>query len=158
VIPGDPEPDPGQLQADRTLHGLPALLRLAWQRRIVRYFAAAVVGATVDFSLFALLIYGAGIHYLWAGVGSFMFSTLANYLVSVRLVFQSGTKFPRLMEVAVVYAVSATGLCWHQLILFLAIEYGGIHVMVAKVLATGLVFFWNYLVRRHYVFAPVRRD
>ena len=134
-----------------------ALIREAWGQRIVRYLAAAVVGATVDFTLFATLIYAADIHYLWAGVGSFLVSTLANYLVSVRLVFRSGAKFPRLLEIGVVYAVSATGLAWHQLILFVATEYGGLHVLVSKLVATGLVFFWNYLVRRNYVFASRAR-
>jgi putative flippase GtrA len=149
--PGDPEAAP------RPFPGPAALAKALWQRRVVRYFLAAVVGASVDFALFALLIYAVGIHYLWAGVGSFMVSTLANYLVSVRVVFQSGSRFPKLMELAVVYAVSATGLFWHQLILFHATEQIGLHVMLSKIVATGIVFFWNYFVRRHFVFATVRR-
>lgn len=134
--------------------------RLAWgtvrRVKMLRYLVAAGAGAATDFVLFALLVYAADIHYLWAGVGSFMVSTLANYLVSVRLVFRSGTRFPRPLELTVVYAVSATGLCWHQLILFAAIEWLDMHVLVAKLVATGLVFFWNYFVRRNFVFAARR--
>lgn len=133
--------------------GLRGLLRA----RIVRYLAAAVVGAATDLAVFAALVYLADIHYLWAGLGSFLVSTLANYLVSVRLVFQSGARFPRLLEIAVVYAVSATGLAWHQLILFLCVEEASIHVMLAKVLAIGIVFFWNYFIRRNFVFATPRQ-
>jgi len=138
-------------------------LAQAWARvrdaRMARYLIAAVAGAAVDFSVFALLVYGAGVHYLWAGVGGFVVATLANYLVSVRIVFQSGSRFPRLMEIGVVYAVSATGLVWHQILLFLCVERFALHLMLAKMIAVGCVFFWNYSVRRHFVFAraPARR-
>ena len=135
-----------------------SLLQWVVAHRLVRYLAAAVVGAVVDITVFAALVYLADIHYLWAGVGSFLVSTLANYLVSVRIVFRSGSRFPRLLEVGVIYAVSATGLVWHQLILYFCVERLSIHVMLAKVMAIGLVFFWNYLVRRNYIFAvPNRR-
>ena len=124
---------------------------------MVRYLLAAIAGALTDLAVFGALVYAAGIHYLWAGVGSFMVSTMANYLVSVRLVFRSGARFPRLMEIAVVYAVSATGLLWHQIILFHCVEHLALHVMLAKLIAIGCVFFWNYFLRRHYVFASSRR-
>jgi putative flippase GtrA len=106
---------------------------------------------------FAGLIYGAGIHYLWASVGSFLLATLANYVVSVRLVFASGARFPRLLELVMIYAVSATGLVWTQMILFVCVERAGLHVVVAKLVAIGCVFFWNYLLRNHFVFASPRR-
>jgi putative flippase GtrA len=112
-----------------------------------------MAGAVVDFSVFALLIYRLDVGYLWAGVAGFACATLANYLVSIRLVFQSGTRFSRLHELAMVYAVSATGLVWHQMILYVCVESHGIHVMLAKVIAVGAVFFWNYFLRRNFVFA-----
>ncbi len=120
---------------------------------VLRYLVAAVAGAVVDFSVFALLIYRLDVGYLWAGVAGFACATLANYLVSIRLVFLSGTRFSRLHELAMVYAVSATGLVWHQMILYACVERYGIHVMLAKVIAVGSVFFWNYFLRRHFVFA-----
>jgi len=132
------------------------LLREMRRHRIVRYFVAAGVGASVDVVVFALLIYAAGLHYLWAGLGSFLFSTIANYVVSVRIVFSSGSRFPKPLEILLVYGVSTIGLAWHQLILFLCVDRLGIHVMISKVLAIGLVFFWNYFVRRNFVFAPRR--
>ncbi len=120
---------------------------------VFRYLLAAIAGAVVDFSLFALLIYQFEVGYLWAGVAGFLCATFANYLVSIRLVFNSGARFSRLHELVLVYAVSATGLVWHQMILYACVEYQGMHVMLAKVVAVGSVFSWNYLLRRHFVFA-----
>lgn len=129
-----------------------------WRRvRVLRYLVAAGAGAVVDLAVFATLVYAVGIHYLWAGVGGFFVATLANYLVSVRIVFHSGARFPRLLELLVIYAVSATGLIWHQILLFVCVERFALHVLLSKVIAVGLVFFWNYLLRRHYIFSATRR-
>ena len=129
------------------------LLASICERRIIRYLMVAGTGAAVDISLFAVLIYVLHVHYLWAGVGGFLVATLINYLLSIRFVFSAGTRFPRTVELAVIYAVSATGLLWHQLILYLAVEELRLHVLLGKVLALGIVFFWNYLIRRNFIFA-----
>ena len=130
------------------------LMHLA-ERRIFRYLAVASAGAVVDLVIFSALVYGVGIHYLWAGVGGFLLATLVNYLLSVRFVFQGGARFPRVMELGVIYAVSATGLLWHQLILYVSVETLHLHVMMGKFAALGLVFFWNYLLRKNFIFARV---
>ena len=135
-----------------------AVVRQLLSVGVLRYLVAAVVGAAVDFSVFALLIYRLDVGYLWAGVAGFACATLANYLVSIRLVFRSGTRFSRLHELAMVYAVSATGLVWHQMILYACVEKHGLHVMLAKLIAVGSVFFWNYFLRRHFVFAAPRAE
>ena len=133
-----------------------ALVHAVFRLRIVRYLVAAVAGLVVDLAVYTGLIYLADVHYLWASVASFLVATLANYIVSVRLVFASGVRFPRVLELAMIYAVSATGLVWTQLILFVCVERFGVHVVVAKLFAIGCVFFWNYLLRRHFIFAPAR--
>lgn len=136
-------------------------LRGVWrgmrQVRMLRYLVASLIGAAIDLSVFSALVYAAGVHYLWAGAGGFVVATFANYVVSVRIVFDSGSRFPRLMEIAMVYAVSATGLVWHQLLLFLCVERAGLHLLVSKLVAVGIVFFWNYLLRHYYVFSAAPR-
>ncbi len=137
------------------------LLRTAMIQRLlrttmIRYLIVASVGAAVDIALFASLVYGAKIHYLWAGVAGFLLATLVNYLLSIRFVFRSGGRFPRATEAGVIYAVSAAGLLWHQIILYVCVEHVGAHLMMAKLCALGLVFGWNYLIRRHFIFARRR--
>ncbi|MFM7785446.1 MAG: GtrA family protein, partial [Gammaproteobacteria bacterium] len=84
------------VQSSRWVAGLAGRARHLLSLTVFRYLIAAVVGAVVDFSIFAFLIYRLGIGYLWAGVVGFACATLANYLVSVRLVFSSGVRFSRL--------------------------------------------------------------
>jgi putative flippase GtrA len=120
--------------------------------RIVRYFFVGAVAATVDIGLFALLVHGFSVHYLVAGALTFVLATGVNYVLSVRHVFESGARFRRRHEVALVFVVSAVGLAVNQLVLYLGVSSFGLPPVVAKVLATGMVFFWNYGARAHFVF------
>jgi putative flippase GtrA len=125
----------------------------AEQRRIARYFGVGAAAACVDIGLFMLFAQYFGMPYLRVAAGSFILATLVNYFLSVRFVFVSGAKFRRRWEIVLVFAVSAVGLAINQGILALCVERAGMALLFAKVVATGVVFFWNYLARRHFVFA-----
>jgi putative flippase GtrA len=120
--------------------------------RIVRYFFVGAVAAAVDIGLFALLVHGFGFHYLVVGAVTFILATSVNYALSVRMVFSSGVRFSRPKEVALVFAVSAVGLALNQVILFGGVAGLSLPPVLAKVMATGAVFFWNYGARAHFVF------
>jgi putative flippase GtrA len=103
------------------------------------------------------LVRGCG-HPVWhqlfpAGAASFLAATAVNYILSITYVFESGVRFSKKTEWLVVLAVSGWGLILNQCSLWALIEAGGVHVLVAKVIATGCVFLWNYGVRRYFVFA-----
>jgi putative flippase GtrA len=125
-------------------------------RRIARYFVVGGVAACVDIGLFMLFAKGMGLPYLRVSAATFVAATLVNYWLSIRFVFVSGQRFRRRWEVALVFAVSAVGLALNQAILALAVERLGTGLLAAKLLATGTVFFWNYLARRLLVFGAVR--
>jgi putative flippase GtrA len=121
-------------------------------RRIARYFAVGGAAACVDIGLFMLFAQGLGWPYLRVAAGSFVAATLVNYVLSVRFVFVSGARFTKRWEVVLVFIVSAVGLAINQMILAACVELGGFNLLVAKLTATGVVFFWNYLARRLFVF------
>jgi putative flippase GtrA len=107
----------------------------------------------VDISLFMVFTKYLGLPYLRVAAGTFVIATLVNYWLSVRFVFVSGKRFTRRWEVVLVFAVSAVGLALNQAILLVCIDGWGFPLLAAKVTATGIVFFWNYVARRHFVFA-----
>jgi putative flippase GtrA len=92
-----------------------------------------------------------GQSYLFAGSVSFVVATFVNFILSTRYVFpdRKGTGFRKIVGT---YAVSAVGLCLNQLILWLAIDHFHFLPLLAKLLATGVVFFWNYFIRNYFVF------
>jgi putative flippase GtrA len=128
----------------------------AERRGIVRYLAVGGTAAAIDIGLFVLFARYLGMPYLRVAAGTFVVATLANYLLSVRFVFVSGQRFRRRWEIALVFAVSAAGLALNALILWACVEGAGADLLAAKVAATGVVFFWNFIARRVFVFGALR--
>lgn len=125
-------------------------------KQLVRYFWVGACAALLDLVFFGLFHNLLGLNYLAVGIAGFVLATLLNYLLSIRWVFTSGARFGRGMEIASVYGVSLVGLLLHAMVLIVAVESLTLPPLVAKVLATGLVFFWNFAARRYFVFAPKR--
>ena len=108
--------------------------------------------ACVDIGLFMLFAQWLGYPYLRVAPATFVIATLVNYFLSVRFVFVSGVRFRKRWEIVLVFVVSAIGLALNQAILAAAVEQLGTSLLFGKLAATGTVFFWNYLARRHLVF------
>ena len=122
--------------------------------RIVRYFFVGAVAAAVDIGLFTVFARQLGYNYLVVAACTFVIATVVNYLLSVRHVFKSGARFGRSHEVALVFAVSAIGLAINQGVLFVAVDKLRLDLLLGKILATGIVFLWNYQLRANLVFKP----
>jgi putative flippase GtrA len=125
--------------------------------KIVKYFFVGGIAAVVDIGLFYL---GAGVaswNYLIVGTVSFTLATVVNYVISVRIVFQSGVRFSRHHELVLVFLVSCLGLAINQAILYACISRLSVAILPAKLVATGGVFLWNYLLRSRFVFASPSR-
>ena len=119
---------------------------------LFRYFLVGGAAALTDLSLFFLLAQIAGLPYLAVGAFSFLVATYVNYILSIRFVFRSGSRFSKGHEMLLVFAVSAVGLLVHQVVLYCAVDMLKLPLMLAKVTATGSVFFWNFGARRYFIF------
>ncbi|WP_250628511.1 GtrA family protein [Pinirhizobacter soli] len=122
-------------------------------KMIARYFLVGGAAAVIDLAIFSLMV--KGLHQPWfeAALVSFFIATTANYLLSTRFVFSSGARFSRRHhEFGAVVLVSLAGLAINQIVLWLVIERLHLDPLIAKVIGTGVVFFWNYGVRKRYLF------
>jgi putative flippase GtrA len=125
---------------------------------MVKYFFVGGASAVVDLSLFLVFAVWMELNFLVIGGLGFLVATWVNYLLCIRFVYASGQRFSMRGEVLGVYLASSGGFILHELILYFAHESFGLHIFVAKVVAIGLVFFWNFSVRNFYIFAgPGRR-
>jgi putative flippase GtrA len=121
-------------------------------KSVSRYFVVGGIATVVDVGLFMLFAQQMGLPYLRVAAGTFVLATLVNYFLSVRFVFVSGLRFRRRYEIALVFVVSAIGLAINQAILWACVELAGLGLLFSKLAATAVVFSWNYLSRRHFVF------
>ena len=124
----------------------------AERRAFARYFVVGGICACVDIGLFMLFAKGLGLPYLRVAAGTFLIATLLNYVLSVRFVFVSGRRFTRRWEVALVFAVSGMGLAVNASVLWFGVEFARFGLLLSKLVATGVVFFWNYFARRVLIF------
>jgi putative flippase GtrA len=120
--------------------------------KVVRYFFVGATAASVDFLIFAILVKGFDFPWFPVAIFSFILATAVNYVLSIRHVFQSGARFTRRTEIGLVFLVSGIGLILNQSVLWVLIEKMIIDVLLAKVLATATVFFWNYGIRHSFIF------
>ena len=120
--------------------------------KIVRYFFVGGAAAVVDIGIFFVFAKLAGYDYLLVGCIGFLVATAVNYALSVKHVFRSGIRYSKGKEIALVYLVSLVGLAINQLVLYLLIDKMGSEIMLAKLAATGVVFFWNFSARHFIVF------
>jgi putative flippase GtrA len=121
---------------------------------IVRYFFVGGVAALVDWTLFGVLARWLGLPWFPVALFSFVAATGVNYILSIRHVFRSGTRFSSHHELAMVFLVSGIGLVINQAILWVLIERVHWDMLLGKILATGVTFLWNYSSRRFFIFRP----
>lgn len=120
--------------------------------KIVRYFFVGGAAAAVDIGIFFVFAKLAGYDYLLVGCIGFLVATAVNYALSVKHVFRSGVRYSKGKEIALVYLVSMVGLAINQSVLYLLIAQLHSELMLAKLMATGVVFFWNFSVRYFIIF------
>lgn len=122
---------------------------------LIRYFMVGGTAAIVDLTLFYFISERIELPYLLAGAASFVVATIVNYVIGIRFVFQSGSRFERRLEIILVFVVSGIGLALHQCLLFLAVDHMVMQLMLAKLFATASVFLWNFGARRFFVFGSL---
>jgi putative flippase GtrA len=122
--------------------------------RLIRYFFVGAASALVDIGLFIAIFAGLGLNWFVASTISFTTATVLNYFLSIRHVFESGARYVQHHELALVFLISGLGLFINQAVLYALFIIVGLNVLVSKVAATGLVFFWNFGARQKFIFGP----
>jgi dolichol-phosphate mannosyltransferase len=117
--------------------------------QLVWYLVVALCSLSADLLVFTALL-ATGCPVLLALVVGFVIGTLANYVLSRTLAFTGG-RFRRWDEILRLFAVSLVGLGLTALLVTVFMRLG-LSAIAAKLVATLIVFFWNYLGRRLFVF------
>lgn len=103
----------------------------------------------VDFTVYVIVL-KFGVHYLVAKLISYCFGFTWNYLLSILWVFESSRAFRK--EISVVFFISLLGLLWTELLLYFFVDTLSLGAIVANIIATFLVLFWNFGARKMWAF------
>jgi len=118
--------------------------------QFIRYFFVGGTAAVVDLLAFSVLITYADMHYALAAFIGYMLGLAWNHFLCIIWVFES--RHDRAKELFMVFAIAVGGLLWTWLILYLLIEIANIDPVISKMVSQILVLFWNFTMRKFYVF------
>jgi putative flippase GtrA len=111
----------------------------------VSLYAAVGISATgVEWMVFYFLNQILNLHYVPSIVVATVFSGFANWVVGRILMFR-GASSP-LKDIGKIYLTSAVGMVYNLVLMWFMINKIGFHQMAAKVVATVVVFAWNYMI------------
>jgi putative flippase GtrA len=122
-------------------------------RDAVRYGLASAAALALDWGTLLGLIH-VGVPPLVAAAIGFMFGMALTYWLSTAVVFADRRRDPLLKEAAIFVAIGLAGLAVNQLALWIFITQFGIVAGLAKAPVAGLVFSFNFILRRAILFAP----
>lgn len=126
-------------------------------KQFLSYFGVGGAAAIVEWVSFTIFVSLLGFPYLLATVIAFLLATTVNWILGRIFAFKDlAYKEKRLKEVGLVFLVSAIGLGFNILLMYLFVDVIGMRTnmqqTIAKVLATGIVFIWNFLSRKLWIY------
>ena len=125
-------------------------------RQFLSYLVVGGAATIVEWTLFWLLTYPVKLNQNLSYTVGFIFSTFVNMWLGRKLTFKNAKvinqsenqKLNIIKETTLIYLVGVVGYVFNILLLNLFTEAFHFKAMPAKMLATGIVFFWNYLARK----------
>ena len=126
-------------------------------KQIILFVFTGVIATLIDFGIYTLLVY-IGIHYMTANIFSFCISLIANYILSMKLVFKGKKERKKATEFIIFAVLSIIGLGISNICLWFCLDF--IHIetmlqlndtiaaMIAKVIATCIVLVYNFISRK----------
>jgi len=121
----------------------------------IQLFRYAIVGGcafVVDYGSLWLLTEVFHLHYLVSACIAFILGLVCNYVLSTSWVFGDRRMKNRWAEFSVFAIIGVVGLGLNELIMYVGCEKLHLHYMVAKLVSTAIVFFWNFFARKFILF------
>ena len=125
-------------------------------RRLAFYSCVGASATVVEWLIFYLVNQRLRLHYAPATVIATVFSGFTNWAVGRLVLFRdTGHAF---REIGKIYLTSIVGMGFNLLLMWVMVDGFGLSEMFAKVIATILVFLWNYLIHTRLIYRGKVRD
>ena len=128
-----------------SLHQLKQLVLLK-----TKYATASLVATSVEYSLYALFKY-LGLSKVWAQIASYSCGMIVNFLLQKRFVFDLKRSVRKAFALSMLVSLGGMGLNFLIFSSLLKVPFFDNYDYLAKIIATGVVFFYNFYLKR-YVF------
>lgn len=127
-------------------------------KQFISYFFVGGVAAIVEWIMFFLFANVMTLNYILSTVLAFIFSTTTNWILGRVFTFKNSTSYKNNVgkEAFAVFLVSAIGLLFNMFLMYIFVTVMGFDSVIgktaSKIVATGIVFVWNFLIRKLVVY------
>lgn len=116
--------------------------------QMIKYGFVGGAAFIVDYGLLILLTECFDLHYLLSSSLAFCASIFVSYFGSIGWVFDNPDTGSKVRDIAVFFIIGLIGLGLTNAILWTLTELAGLHYLMSKIVATIIVFFWNFFARK----------
>jgi putative flippase GtrA len=124
-------------------------------KELVGYGAASACALLLDVAILWALVHFLSWGYLSAATTSFLLGSVVAYQLSTTIAFKQHRLASRKTEFASFVAIGGVGLLVNGAVIFVGVNFLGMHFLIAKCVAAGFTFACNFIMRRQILF--VRR-
>jgi len=125
---------------------------MAIHSEFFRYLIVGGIAFVLDFTTLYLLVTLISWHYLIANVFAFLVGLGVNYFLSITWVFKTRKQEKKSKEFIIFALIGCVGLLINELVLWFGNDVLLISLMVSKLIATVVVFAWNFVIRKIVLF------
>lgn len=118
--------------------------------QFVRYLFAGGTATLVDISVLFMLYHLVHLQYLVSAGISYVCGVTTNFTINITWVFKSKGKIKK--ELSLFVIIGLFGLLWTEIIMWILSGHLHFPVMAAKLVAVVLVLFWNFFMRKKFIF------
>jgi putative flippase GtrA len=121
-------------------------------RQLIKYTFAGGIAFVMDIGSLYLLTEFAHIHYLISTAIAFLIGLSTNYIISINWVFDQRTVSNKKVEFLIFGMIGVLGLGMNELVIWVFTEKVGLFYINSKLIATAIVYFFNFFVRKFTLF------
>lgn len=122
-------------------------------KQFLNFFLLGGLSTLIDISTYFLLI-KLETHYTFAIIIGYTLGFVSNFILGRRYIFTAGKKISKVcVELVFVFSIALVGLLLNMAIVYLlSFSIAKIDPLFSRVVAIGVVFFWNFLARKYLVY------
>ncbi|MCK4558475.1 MAG: GtrA family protein [Calditrichia bacterium] len=120
--------------------------------QLFRYFFAGGFAFIIDFCALFLLTEYLNLYYLLSAPLAFLLGLIINYLLSIKWVFDKRNINKKSVEFVIFALVGIVGLLLNQVFIWFFTEIINLYYMLSKIISSGIVFLWNFGMKKYLLF------
>lgn len=117
---------------------------------IQKYMAVGLSSTVIDFGILFILTDFFYVHYLVSATIAFILAASYNYFLNRSWTFRSNGK--KRKQLPVFFIIATLGILLNNNVMYFSVEQLGLWYIYGKIIATGIVTFWNFFGNKYLTF------